>query len=73
MTPLLRGTIDRVLQDRGFCFIRDEHRQEYFAHRSAIVPRDAFAVLAPGMRVRFEATGSNRGLRAVRVVIERRE
>jgi cold shock protein len=60
------GTINRIVSDRGFGFIRGEDEKEYFFHRSSVEGLD-FDRLAPGEQVTFDVQASDRGPRAVRV------
>ena len=47
-----RGTIARLLLDKGFGFIRDERGTEHFFHRGSV--RGAiFELLREGQRVEF--------------------
>jgi len=57
-----RGTIKRLVRDRGFGFIRDEGGQEWFFHRSSV--QGNFDQLAEGQRVSFEEEQSAKGPRA---------
>ncbi len=61
-----KGTIKRLVRDRGFGFIRDDGGQEWFFHRSAV--RDStFDQLNEGQRVSFEEEPSTKGPRAADV------
>jgi CspA family cold shock protein len=60
-----RGTIKRLVRDRGFGFIRDEGGQEWFFHRSGV--QGSFDQLAEGQRVSFEEESSPKGPRAANV------
>ena len=61
-----KGTIDRLMRDRGFGFIRGEGGDSIFFHRSAL-PAGEFDRLEPGDRVEFEETMGDKGLKATRV------
>jgi CspA family cold shock protein len=61
-----KGTIKRLVRDRGFGFIRDEGGQEWFFHRSA-VSDGTFDQLSEGQRVSFEEEPSPKGPRAADV------
>jgi len=54
------GTVTRVIEERGFGFIEDEERREYFFHRSALNGTE-FGELAPGVAVEFEVSNENTG------------
>jgi CspA family cold shock protein len=49
-----RGTVKRLVLDRGFGFIADERGNEFFFHRTDIA-RGIFENLREGARVTFEA------------------
>ena len=57
-----KGTIKRLVRDRGFGFIRDEGGQEWFFHRSGV--QGSFDSLAEGQRVAFDEETSPKGPRA---------
>jgi len=50
----MRGTVDRVVADRGFGFLIGPNGEEYFFHRSALTGT-AFEELGPGVTVLFRA------------------
>jgi CspA family cold shock protein len=59
----MTGTIKRVVQDRGFGFIKGENEVEYFFHRSSVAGE--FHELEEGAAVTFdEEPGSPKGPRA---------
>jgi cold shock protein len=62
---LATGTVKRIAHDKGFGFIRDASRQEYFFHRSAV--QGSVADLAEGQDVSFDEEQSNKGPRATNV------
>jgi cold shock protein len=64
-----KGTIKRLVRDRGFGFIRDEGGQEWFFHRSA-VEAPSFDTLNEGQRVSFDEEPSAKGPRAGNIRIE---
>jgi CspA family cold shock protein len=57
-----KGTIKRLVRDRGFGFIRDDGGQEWFFHRSGV--QGSFDQLAEGQRVSFDEESSPKGPRA---------
>ena len=62
----MTGTIKRMINDKGFGFIRDESGVEHFFHRSAV--RGAvFELLREGQRVEFSTEESPKGPRAAEV------
>jgi len=57
------GTIQRLVLDKGFGFVRDETGVDHFFHRSA-VHGVAFETLHEGQRVDFNEVQSDKGPRA---------
>ena len=62
----MKGTITRVVRDRGFGFIRSTDGQEVFFHRSGLQQMD-FDSLKEGATVEFEVEQSEKGPRATNV------
>ena len=54
------GTITRMMRERGFGFIRDEHGRQYFFHHTA-VEDGRFETLHVGDRVTFDPAGDPHG------------
>ncbi len=67
-----KGTIERLVRDRGFGFIRGERGESIFFHRSAL-PTGEFDRLEQGDRVEFEDTMGDKGPKATRVRLMSRE
>jgi cold shock CspA family protein len=65
MTDTLKGTVVRLLPDKGFGFLAGPDGTEYFFHRSA-APLD-FDALSVGCLVTFVPTEGPKGPRAERV------
>jgi CspA family cold shock protein len=61
-----KGTVDRVVRERGFGFIRGERGESVFFHRSALSAGE-FDRLEEGEQVEFEDTMGEKGLKATRV------
>ncbi len=61
-----KGTIDRLVRERGFGFIRGERGESVFFHRSAL-PAGAFDRLEQGEQVEFEDAMGEKGLKATSV------
>ena len=59
----MKGTIKRVVRDRGFGFIRSTDGQEVFFHRNGLQQMD-FDSLKEGATVEFEVEQSEKGPRA---------
>jgi len=62
----LKGTIKRVIRERGFGFISAEDGREIFFHRSALEGMD-FDTLEEGNSVEFNVEKGPKGPRAVNV------
>lgn len=62
------GNIKKVVQERGFGFIRDSDGTEVFFHQSSLVDAH-FDALKDGQSVEFEIENSPKGPRAVNVHI----
>ncbi len=62
----MKGTIKKVIQQRGFGFIAAEDGKEIFFHRSALAEGD-FDALAEGAEVEFDVEQSPKGERAANV------
>ncbi len=58
-----RGTIARMVLDRGFCFITGSDGQDYFCHMTALQdgPLDEYQI---GQAVTFTPTQTPKGRRA---------
>ncbi len=57
---MARGTVTRLVRDRGFGFIRTESGSEIFFHHSTLPP-GVFDGLAEGQAVEFEVETDPRG------------
>lgn len=67
---MARGTVKRMVRDRGFGFIRDEQGGEFFFHRSACVASDAFDVMREDKTiVEFTEEANPKGPRATDIEI----
>lgn len=64
----MEGHIKRLINDKGFGFIRTKDGQEYFFHQTSL-RNSAFTDLREGMVCSFEAAQSSKGPRAEDVVI----
>jgi len=62
----MQGTIQRVVRDRGFGFIRSSDGQEVFFHRNSLQQMD-FDGLKEGEAVEFELERGEKGPRAANV------
>ena len=62
----MKGTIKRLIRDRGFGFIRAEDGREIFFHRSALEEID-FDALEEGNSVEFDVEKGPKGPRAVNI------
>ena len=62
-----KGTIKKIVSDRGFGFIAAEDGKEYFFHRSGVDTSLNFDALRGGETVSFDVEQSQKGPRANRV------
>jgi CspA family cold shock protein len=60
----VKGTIKRLVHEKGFGFVADEGGREYFFHQSAC---DSFSQLREGQAVSFETGQGPKGPRAENV------
>jgi CspA family cold shock protein len=63
----MKGSITKVVADRGFAFIRGDDGVDYFAHVSEVLA--AFDQLVVGLVVRFDTIEGPKGPRAERVEV----
>ena len=64
----MKGTIKRIIQERGFGFISAEDGSEVFFHRSALGDVD-FDTLEEGGSVEFDLETGYKGPRAVNLKV----
>ena len=62
----MKGTIKKLIRDRGFGFIRAEDGNEVFVHRSGFEGED-FDSVNEGQDVEFNTERGAKGLRAINV------
>ncbi len=64
----MRGTVVRMIRDRGFGFVRSEDGSEVFFHHSSL-PRGVFDTIQDGQEMEFEieTDTQGRGQRATNV------
>jgi CspA family cold shock protein len=62
-----KGTIKKIVSDRGFGFIAAEDGKEYFFHRSGVDRTINFDSLQGGEEVEFDIEPSQKGPRGTRV------
>lgn len=65
----MKGTIKKLIRERGFGFITTEDDKEAFFHRTALAEGD-FDTLEEGASVEFDLETDSRGLRAKNVKTE---
>ena len=64
------GTVKRTYGDKGFGFIREDGGQnDYFFHRSAVLPPGVFDEIVEGDKVSFDPGEGQKGPRAANVVL----
>ena len=61
------GTINKVVADRGFGFIKASDDKDYFFHRTSIESPLEFDQLLGGEKVEFEIEQTPKGPRAAKV------
>ncbi len=59
----MKGTVKRIVSDKGFGFINDGGNKEYFFHRTGLL-NCKFEDLREGDQVTFELEESTKGPRA---------
>jgi CspA family cold shock protein len=64
---MAKGTIKKVVADRGFGFITAEDGKDYFFHRGGLQAPLDFDRLVGGESVEFEIEASPKGPRAIQV------
>lgn len=63
-----KGTIKKLLQDRGFGFISDTDGREIFFHYKSLTEAK-FADLKEGQELEYEVEDSNKGPRAIQIKV----
>ena len=61
-----KGTIKKLVRDRGFGFISDADGKEVFFHQTGVVD-NKFESLTEGQEVAFDVESSEKGPRAINV------
>ena len=64
----MKGTVKKLIRDRGFGFITAEDGNEVFFHRSDLVEAD-FDSMEEGASVEFEMGTGAKGPRAMKVKV----
>ncbi len=64
----MRGSVKKVIPEKGFGFIRSDGGRDIFFHRSAVQGR-AFGRLKEGTPVEFDVESTNKGPKAISVRI----
>jgi CspA family cold shock protein len=65
---MAKGTVKRLVRERGFGFILGEDGVQIFFHRSA-VQGDGFDALAEGQAVEFDVERGDKGPRAANLKV----
>lgn len=69
----MRGTVVRIVADRGFVFVRDTDGNDRFVHANEFIPRSAFYDVRDGTVLVFDPIGEGaRSLRGVNARIDTR-
>ncbi|MFH1578430.1 MAG: cold shock domain-containing protein [Candidatus Omnitrophota bacterium] len=61
-----KGTIKKVIRDKGFGFISDTDGSEVFFHQTGVLD-NKFESLTEGQEVSFDVESSQKGPRAIKV------
>jgi len=64
----LKGTVKKLIRDRGFGFLTAEDGTEVFFHRSDLLEAD-FDTMEEGAAVEFEMGTGAKGPRAIKVKV----
>jgi len=67
---MTKGTITRLIADRGYGFIQTEKKGNFFFHRNDL-QGVAYESLREGQQVEFEVIRTPKGLKAVNVRLTR--
>ena len=65
---MARGTVKKIVSERGFGFITGEDGQDYFFHRDDLAPSLEFEGVHAGDQVEFGVQEGQRGPRAMNVL-----
>lgn len=65
----MKGTVTRLLPNKGYGFIRAEDGQSHFFHAKDMVKVRDFDTLREGQSVEFLSVETDKGLRAGRVTM----
>ena len=63
---MMKGTIEKLIAERGYGFIQTGEKSSFFFHRNALVGV-AYESLTKGQQVEFEVTSTPKGQQAVNV------
>jgi CspA family cold shock protein len=66
---MIHGTIEKIVADRGFGFIRAADGQQIFFHRRALTAAEAFDTLRVGLAVEFDLQVDSKRPRAARLTV----
>ena len=64
---MYKGTVKKIVRDRGFGFIKAEDGREIFFHRNSLQTRAGFEELQMGQAAEFEIEKSYKGSQAVNI------
>lgn len=64
----MKGTVKKLIRERGFGFIETEDGKDIFFHRSCLI-NTGFESLNEGGSVEFEMEKSHKGLRAINIKV----
>ena len=66
---MIHGTIEKIVADRGFGFIRANDGRQIFFHRRALTAAEAFDALRIGLAVEFDLQVDSKRPRAARLTV----
>jgi len=64
---VIKGTIKRIITDRGYGFIQTVEKEDIFFHANDLLKGVSFDSLTEGQQVEFEIKTTPRGLKAINV------
>jgi CspA family cold shock protein len=66
---MIQGTIEKIITERGFGFIRASDGRQIFFHRSALSAGEVFDNLRVGLAVEFDVQADAKGPRAAKLTV----
>ncbi len=66
---MIHGTIEKIVAERGFGFIRAADGRQIFFHRRALATTEVFDTLRVGLTVEFDLQVDSKRPRAARLMV----